>query len=273
MSLSEIQVWSFGALVAAAVVFIVLERVRPYNKGFPLFREGLFDDFVLYNAVQSVVLGVLISSFIVWIDSRTGFSRAQVVSNWPIWGQVIFFVLLHDAYIYFFHRLQHRSPVLWRLHEAHHSPTQIDWIAGQRSHPLEILINQTIEFAPVIFLGASPEVAVIKGAISGIWGMYIHTNIDVRSGWLQYIFNGPEMHRWHHALDAAAEGKNFATKFAFWDWIFGTAYRPAHKASQFGLGDWSKDYPAHGYVKQVVAAFRPFDKPSDPEPAKAEAHA
>ena len=70
--------------------------------------------------------------------------------------------------------------------------------------------------------------------------MYIHSNIDVRSGWLQYVINGPEMHRWHHAVEVI--DVNFATKFAFWDWIFGTAYLPAAKPRGYGLvaGDMPK---------------------------------
>ena len=50
---------------------------------------------------------------------------------------------------------------------------------------MEILINQTIELAPIVLLGASPEVVLIKLTLDSIWGMYIHANIDVRSGQLQ----------------------------------------------------------------------------------------
>ena len=34
--------------------------------------------------------------------------------------------------------------------------------------------------------------------ISAVWGMYIHSNINVNTGRLQKFINGPEMHRWHH---------------------------------------------------------------------------
>jgi len=44
------------------------------------------------------------------------------------------------------------------------------------------------------------------------------------------LLNGPEMHRWHHAdKDEKALNKYFGTKFAVWDWIFGTAYFPHDK--------------------------------------------
>jgi sterol desaturase/sphingolipid hydroxylase (fatty acid hydroxylase superfamily) len=174
-------------------------------------------------------------------------------------------VLTHDLYIYLFHRLQHRSPLLWRIHEAHHATTDVDWLSGSRSHALEILINQTIEFAPLVLLGAAPEVAIIKLTVDALWGMYIHSNIDVRSGRLQRIINGPEMHRWHHAIEIR-DGVNFATKFAFWDWLFGTAHLPTHKPSGYGIVE---PFPS-GYVAQQLHAFKPRE---DPAPATTSANA
>lgn len=248
-----------AALVIGGAVFLVgLERMFPYKKGQKFFREGFFSDFILYTFVQSYVLGVIISYGIEWIDSATGASRLHLLTGWPLWLQLAFFLVTHDMYIYWFHRLQHRFVRLWRIHEAHHSPLEVDWLSGTRSHSLEILINQTIEFAPIILLGAPPEVAVLKGAIDAVWGMYIHSNIDVHSGPLQYVLNGPEMHRWHHAADEEAYNKNFATKFALWDWIFGTAYFPrGKKPSGYGLND--ENYPS-SYIQQHLYAFRTFDE-------------
>ncbi len=246
------------AVVLGAVVLIVLERFFPYTKGQKFFREGFLNDFVLYTFVQNYVLGIAISYIIEFMDTATGLSRFHLVSEWPVWAQVVFFLVAHDFYIYWFHRLQHRSWRLWRLHEAHHSTTDVDWLSGSRSHSLEILINQTVEFAPVILLGAAPEVAVIKGAIDALWGMYIHANINVHSGPLQYVINGPEMHRWHHAADAEAHNKNFSTKLAVWDWLFGTAYFPKERKPRgYGLDD--DNYPS-SYIRQHTYAFRSFDK-------------
>ncbi len=115
--------------------------------------------------------------------------------------QLAFFFVVHDFYIYWFHRLQHRSDLFWRTHEAHHSVDDVDWLSGTRSHALEIVINQSIEFLPIVLLGAAPEVALMKATLDAVWGMYIHSNLDVRAGWLQRVLNGPQMHRWHHARD------------------------------------------------------------------------
>jgi hypothetical protein len=120
-----------------------------------------------------------------------------------------------------------------------------------------ILINQTIEFLPIVLLGAAPEVALMKATLDAVWGMYIHSNLNVKTGALQYVINGPEMHRWHHARDLPAPGKNFATKLAIWDFLFGTAHRPDEKPARYGSDD--ERYPKFGffaYVRQHWYAFR-----------------
>lgn len=164
------------------------------------------------------------------------------------------FLATHDFYIYWMHRLQHKNKWLWRIHEAHHSPQNVDWLSGSRSHAIEILINQTIEFLPIILLGSPPEVIAYKGAISAVWGMYIHSNINVSTGKLQLIINGPEMHRWHHTV-GKGRNRNFGTKLAIWDWIFGTAFLPDNmKADYYGL---KINFPKN-YIIQFIFAFRAF---------------
>ena len=240
-------------VIGWALALWVLERLRPCDRQ-PLLRQGFWTDLLGYTFVQSYVMALVIGQLIRWMDSLSGLSRLHLLGDWPIAGQVAFFVVTHDLYIYWFHRWQHRSPLLWRLHEAHHSNTSIDWVAGLRSHALEILINQTVEFAPMVLLGASPHLPLIKSVIGAVWGLWIHANVDVHTGRLQWLINGPEAHRWHHAVDRDAHNLNFATKLALWDRLFGTAWLPAdRKPSGYGLED--AGFPA-GYLRQQLFAFR-----------------
>lgn len=254
--LSSSEIISTSLIIFAAIFFVLLERLFPYTKGQKILREGFFDDFAMYTIAQNYILSIIIFSGIInFIDGSTGLSRLHLFANIPIWAQLIFFVVTHDLYIYWMHRWMHKNKWLWRIHEAHHSPKKVDWLSGSRSHPLEILLNQTIEFAPIILLGAPVEVIAYKGLISAVWGMYIHCNVDIQSGWLQKIINGPEMHRWHHST-GKGRNRNFATKFAFWDWMFGTAFLPETKADEYGLKTF---FPAH-YISQTLFAFRSFKK-------------
>ncbi len=254
--MNDAEITSILIIVSAALIIIILERLFPYTEGQKIFREGFFDDFALYSVAQSYILGIVIFSYIIrFIDNSTGISRLNLFEDIPVWLQLLFFLATHDLYIYWMHRWQHKNKYLWRIHEAHHSPKKVDWLSGSRSHALEIILNQTIEFLPIVLLGSPVEVIAYKATISAVWGMYIHSNINLRTGNLQKIINGPEMHRWHHST-GKGRNRNFATKFAFWDWIFGTAYLPDYKPPDYGLKTY---FPAH-YLMQTIYAFRSFGK-------------
>jgi sterol desaturase/sphingolipid hydroxylase (fatty acid hydroxylase superfamily) len=242
------------AITCGAMIFIVLERKFPYEQGQPLFRKGFWNDLVMYTIIQSYILSYVIAFLTAGIDKIAGLGRYGLLADVPIWAVVTGSLFIHDFYIYWFHRWQHHNTYLWRIHEAHHSTEAVDWLSGSRSHSLEILINQTVEFAPFVLLGAQPGAIVVKATIDALWGMYIHSNIDVHSGRLQHFINGPEMHRWHHAREISDGGLNFSTKFAIWDWIFGTAYQPKEKPAAYGIDD--ENYPG-GYIAQHLYAFRP----------------
>ena len=254
-SISAAEQQSFIIIFASAILFVILERIYPYTKGQRVLREGFFDDLALYTIAQSYLLGIIVFGFIIrGVDESTGLSRLNLFADVPIWLQLVFFVITHDIYIYWMHRWQHKNKYLWRIHEAHHSPKKVDWLSGSRSHALEILINQTVEFLPIVLLGAPVEVLAYKATISAVWGMYIHANLNVYTGNLQKIINGPEMHRLHHTT-GKGRNRNFATKLAIWDWIFGTAYLPEGiKAEKYGIKTY---FPAH-YFMQTLYAFRSF---------------
>jgi sterol desaturase/sphingolipid hydroxylase (fatty acid hydroxylase superfamily) len=108
---------------------------------------------------------------------------------------------------------------------------------------------------PIVLLGSPPEVIAYKGTISAVWGMYIHSNINIKSGILQMTINGPEMHRIHHTT-GKGRNRNFATKLAIWDWVFGTGFLPDERAEEYGLKTFFPD----NFLRQFLFAFRSFKK-------------
>jgi sterol desaturase/sphingolipid hydroxylase (fatty acid hydroxylase superfamily) len=248
--MSQEKVVSITTIILAFwVIFIIAwERISPYRKGLPFFREGFWVDLVWYTIIQSYFLKILIFDYIIApIQHSFDWSKIQFVAHWPIAVQVLFFLVTHDLYIYLFHRFQHSNKFFWRTHEAHHSGKQVDFLSGSRSHIAEIIINQTIEFAPIIILGANPMVIPIKALLDAMFGIFIHANINVKLGKLKYFLNSPELHLWHHANYREVFHANFSTKFSVWDHLFGTAYdpgfAPGNEPENWGLYyDYPKDY-------------------------------
>lgn len=248
MSQEKLLTITTTILVCWVIFIVTWERINPYRKGLPFFREGFWVDLVWYTIIQSYFLKILIFDYIIApLQHHLDWSGIQFVREWPVAVQVLFFLVTHDLYIYLFHRFQHSNKFFWRIHEAHHSGKEIDFLAGSRSHFMEIVINQTIEFAPIILLGAAPEVIPIKALLDAMFGMFIHANVKVKMGRLKYIINSPELHLWHHANYIEVFHANFSTKFSFWDYLFKTAYNPGYPPGDlpenWGLGyEYPRDY-------------------------------
>lgn len=240
-------------VVMSSVSFIFAEKWFPYNEGQKLFRGGFWTDLMGYGLLQSYVLGVVIAFVCQQIEVLLHQVELPTLGSWPFWGQLLLFLVWHDLNTYLIHRLQHAVPFLWRTHEAHHSTQDVDWLSGIRSSAPEIMIYETAKFLPMILFGAAPEVFVIRAFVDATWGMFIHSNLNVKLGPLIFLFNGPELHRWHHSKDeSAALGKNFSTKFSIWDFLFQTAYHPPfRRARNYGVED--KDYPSGYWLQQLAS--------------------
>jgi sterol desaturase/sphingolipid hydroxylase (fatty acid hydroxylase superfamily) len=249
-----------GLIAASTGFFLICERLWPYDAPSRrwIHREA-WSDLLFYSGLQPVVIGALVAGL-----AEQGFLtplRSELhelgLGRLPFWAQLGFFVVSHDFLMYWLHRWQHASKGFWRLHEAHHSPYALNWLSGARSHPVEMLIFQTLEFLPIFLLGGDPQLAVAKGVVDAVTGQWIHANVRFRLGPLIYVLNGPEMHRWHHVDDPQVYHRNLATKFALWDWLFGTAYLPgSQRPKNYGLRkEVMPSYP-QTYWGQVAAAFR-----------------
>ncbi|MFC0186089.1 hypothetical protein ACFFJX_28110 [Pseudarcicella hirudinis] len=88
-------------LVGWIIFIIAWERIAPYRKGLPFFREGFWIDLVWYTIIQSFFLKILIFDYIIApIQHSLDWTSLQFVKNWPVFGQVMFFLVTHDLYIY-----------------------------------------------------------------------------------------------------------------------------------------------------------------------------
>jgi sterol desaturase/sphingolipid hydroxylase (fatty acid hydroxylase superfamily) len=133
---------------------------------------------------------------------------------------------IFDGCYYWFHRLQHRVPLLWRFHAVHHSIEELN-AANCYHHWSEGMVRLPLIYLPLALLLnlKVPEVVVIV-VMTSIWGQFVHADAPVTFGVIGKIFVSPHYHRVHHSLDKRHIDRNFAGMFPIFDWIFGTAYFP-----------------------------------------------
>jgi sterol desaturase/sphingolipid hydroxylase (fatty acid hydroxylase superfamily) len=140
--------------------------------------------------------------------------------------RILMAVILADLSLYWVHRGMHRQRTLWLTHVFHHSIDQLWWLSGSRTSVTHLLLFA----APQILIGyyilqftvMDAGIAFSIGVVVNVW---IHTNISVNLGPLQWLLITPDYHRLHHGTRGLA-GKNLGFVFTIWDRMFGTFADP-----------------------------------------------
>ncbi len=242
------------ALAWLAAIFIPLEWARPMWKTQRRLRSGLATDLAFF-AGQHLLFGAAV----VWLFAHTIavlprpdalVSMQAVFARQPLWLRAIEVVMLGDLSMYWGHRLQHKSSLLWRFHAIHHTSEKLDFVAAHREHPLDGLYTQFFMNLPAVLLGFSFEGLLGLVAFRGLWATFIHSNVDVPLGPLAIVFGSPKHHHIHHLRDRNAG--NYANLAPWIDYLFGTHQDSAEPATDLGL-----DTPApKTYMGLLAYPFR-----------------
>jgi sterol desaturase/sphingolipid hydroxylase (fatty acid hydroxylase superfamily) len=252
----------YAAVALVGPAILVAERILPYRPNWNAGAADLADDVFFLVAVQMAVPLALVwlTTFLVQgYLSRNGWTSDIWPVHWPILAQLALKVVAGDFFRYWLHRAAHTWPPLWRLHEVHHHPEKLYTTNVFRFHPLEKALQFFCDTFPFILLGIGVEALAYYFVFYALSGLLQHANIDVRLGWLNYIFSGPEVHRWHHARKIFESNHNYAHSFVVWDIVFGTYFRPRDRQVTY-LGLLDPEYP-RGFLRQLAAPFRAGNRP------------
>lgn len=137
-------------------------------------------------------------------------------------ARIVAVFLLSDLCGYLFHRAMH-TKWLWRFHRVHHADVPLNWLEAWRQHPVDFVLHSVAVGLPGALLGASLSDFVAVVLIRKAWTSFLHADVTLRFGFLEWIISTPEFHRVHHSQNAADHDKNFAGTFPLWDLLFGTA--------------------------------------------------
>ena len=122
-------------------------------------------------------------------------------------------LLLFDCFYYWFHRLQHAVPFLWRFHAVHHSIEELN-ATNCYHHATESLFRLPFIILPLALVIEMklPDMLIIT-ILPWVWGQFVHSNTRISLGPLSYLFAGPRFHRVHHSLATEHRNKNFVSFF------------------------------------------------------------
>ncbi len=177
---------------------------------------GAFVIVLLLNFPGGAISGFLLSNI--------PFITALRAPHLPLAVSVPLAIVGSDFAVYWSHRLIHTRS-LWRVHRWHHSPRHMYWLAGARQSLLQGVIYSA-NFL-VFFTLNVPDFVMGRYIIFGvILNHWMHSNLNIRSSWLESIFVTPRIHHIHHSADPKHANRNFGSMLCIWDRMFGTFLDP-----------------------------------------------
>lgn len=254
--------WLLLDLFLMAVIFVPIEMVFPKRKDQKTFHDEWRTDLVYFVVSHLLVqfFGVITQKpatlFFGWIGLS---GLHEWVQSLPFIVELLFAFFITDLFQYWTHRFFHNYSYLWRFHSIHHSTENMDWLAGSRTHFVDIFVTRSMAFVPLYVFGFSTITFNVYVIFMAIHAVLIHSNTRINFGFIKYIFATPQYHHWHHCKNPKHYGKNFATIFPLIDKMFGTYYLPKDEWPE-DTGLLEADYPK-GYLKQAIYPFTksPFD--------------
>ena len=229
-------------LIIAGMLFLALFTWEHYSPYFKARKQHLHHSFrnlslALINATLSVLIYIYVLNYVCNLTHENAFGLFYYFDITGITAFVIAFVLI-DAWQYFWHRMNHIVPFLWRFHQVHHADKDMDASTALRFHTIEIMYSHLIRIFVIPLIGIQLEHLIFYEIILLPIILFHHSNINLPENLdrvLRVIIVTPHIHRLHHSDIRKETDSNYASVFSFWDRLFNT-YTMRSIEQQFSLG-------------------------------------
>ena len=248
--------WFLLDLLVMTLVFVPVERFWPLHPQQQTFRPEWTTDAFYFVATH---LPAQLITFVMLLPAAAASRWLAVpalmhaIGSLPFIVQLPLAIVVADLAQYTTHRAFHKIPFLWRFHSIHHSIRTMDWIAGSRSHFVDILLTRSLILIPMTLCGFSQSAMAGYLVFVSFHATFCHTDFRPHPAWLEPYIVTVRYHHWHHAAHPEAADVNFAIHLPIIDRLFGTRFLPKDAwPERYGLIDSSVP---PGFFAQFMAPF------------------
>ena len=175
----------------------------------------------------------------VWLTEHLGLRlpAPNRIDQLPEALRVVLYLVVADFGHYWIHRIAH-TPLLWRIHRWHHSPSHMSWAAGNRDTLLDASFVNLAYLLPLPLLGPiGGKTALLLLLISIFKNDWMHLNVRWRLPLLEGWLITPRDHHIHHSSDPSHLNRNFGILLSVWDRLFGTFFHPDQAPGPLAFGN------------------------------------
>ena len=215
-------------LLILGTVFIflfLLERLFPLRRRTCLLLRRLVANLffaALAFATAAVTVRPVVLSLLGWTEARD-FGLVYLLPL-PA-GRVILGFLLMDLAFYYWHRINHRWPFLWRFHNVHHIDPDLDVSTSFRFHFGEVALSVAFRVIQVTLSGVSAWTYGVYELAFQLNTLFQHSNVRLPIAFerpLNRLLVTPRMHGIHHSQVRGETDSNFSVVLSWWDRLHGT---------------------------------------------------
>lgn len=218
------------------------------------------DDFSI-ELVSMVTLPVLVQPgiflLVFWLGDRFFPACDNSMLQLHIGWHFLAFLILDDMMQYWWHRLSHVSPTMWKLHRPHHLIEEMGVLVTYRNAILYYALMPGIWFSGIlIYLGMGYAylfylpvklVVIILAHSETRWDRFLYKYKVLHPlAWIiERTISTPSTHFAHHGLTdddgISNPNGNFGNLLFFWDVLFGTAKITRKYPEKFGTWNCIKE--------------------------------
>lgn len=263
-SLAIYNEWDFKTVslyvsIPQSILLLAIEFLFPAKSEWKMTWKSFFRDLKFFASGGSTIF--LTNTAIGYVAIYLSEKNKGIFTGLPFVLGFIMTLLLYELVLYWYHRLSHEMSgklggFLWRVHSIHHLPDKVYLLMHAVFHPINAIGVSLILQGVLIVAGIDAKSMYLLNTLVGLQGLFSHYNVDIRAGFLNYIFVGTELHRFHHTADMN-ESKNYGQIISIWDIAFGTfVYKPGVLPERLGVAEPSQYPTSSEYWKGFLLPFR-----------------
>ena len=138
----------------------------------------------------------------------------------PVAAEFAIAFVLFDWSFYWWHRLNHRVPLLWRFHNVHHVDPDLDVTTAFRFHAVEIGYSSAFRATQVLLIGPANWMYFMYELVFQVATLFHHSNVKLPvqiEQAVNRVFVTPRMHGVHHSRFHHETDSNYSTVLSWWD--------------------------------------------------------
>ncbi|MEH1958098.1 MAG: sterol desaturase family protein [Nostoc sp.] len=187
--------------------------------------------------IQGILIPLLQATLVYWLyqhllPNQQGYLKISLVPAF-----ITSFVVVDYLY-YWNHRLLH-TKLLWKVHQVHHTVTQMDVLGTSRNTLwTSLLIIYLWIHTLFLYLLADPTCYLLGVSLTSALDLWRHSHLIIpESSWLYQFLSSwlilPHDHAWHHCREIY--NYNYGANLKIWDKLHGTYYESKNLPSIIGI--------------------------------------